>query len=98
MSTTTRVSREQRFTKHNPCPVCGGGDDDKRHQGIRCKMGFLSDDGRYAHCGNTDYAGGLQPDRNSMTYPHRLDGPCRCGEDHSAGVNERYGQIGRAHV
>lgn len=48
-------------------------------------MGFLSSDGRYAHCGREEYAtNGLSPDRNGVTYPHRLDGPCKCGQTHGA--------------
>lgn len=83
------VERGQKHTRTNPCPICGGGDDDKRHQGIRCKLGFTSKDERYAHCGNADYAGGLPLDKNGFTRAHRLDGPCRCGDDHSASVAAR---------
>jgi hypothetical protein len=81
--TSSHVSPDQRFTRHHPCPICQGGDGDKRGRGIRC-WGYLSDDGRYAYCTNDDYASSL-PQRSNGTHKHKLDGPCNCGEDHSTG-------------
>lgn len=52
-------------------------------------MGFLSSDGRYAHCGRPEYAGGLKLDPNGVTYAHRLDGPCKCGRPHGGADGER---------
>jgi hypothetical protein len=73
------VDRKRRFTRAFPCPICGGGDNDPRGQGRRC-YGFLSTDG-YAHCTREEHAGGLAVESNG-TYPHRLQGPCRCGKTH----------------
>lgn len=77
----TPIGREQRFTKANPCPICGGHDALPHGQGIRC-FGFLSTDGEYAHCTREDLSGGIKPDPNGTSYPHRLHGLCRCGMAH----------------
>ncbi|MDP9470877.1 MAG: AAA family ATPase [Chloroflexota bacterium] len=77
------VQPSQRFTRRNPCPVCGGGADLARGRGERCH-GFAAEDGRFAHCSREERAGGLDPD-TAGTYPHRLDGPCRCGITHGEG-------------
>jgi 5S rRNA maturation endonuclease (ribonuclease M5) len=79
----TSVRPDQRFTRDRPCPICGGHDRQERGEGRRCH-GFRSADGRYAHCGREEHAGGLPLDQ-ADTYAHRLDGPCRCGEDHGGG-------------
>ncbi|HLY29668.1 MAG TPA: DUF3987 domain-containing protein, partial [Ktedonobacterales bacterium] len=79
-----RVSREQRFTRSDPCPICGGCPRDPHGQGVRC-YGYLSDDGRYAHCTREEYAGALQPNGQGH-YAHYLgDGKtlCRCGQIHT---------------
>ena len=76
-----RVSRSQRFRSDRPCPVCGGYD--LAGKGSRC-WGFLSGDGKFAHCTRTEYAGSLRQGRDG-TFSHYLDGPCRCGETHGAG-------------
>lgn len=76
------VPLAHRFTRHNPCPICGGGDDLPRHRGTRC-TGFLSTDVKYAHCSREELAGGL-PVEGAGTYAHRLEGPCRCGVTHGA--------------
>ena len=78
---TTIVSTSQRFTKGHPCPRCGGHPQLPQGRGVRC-YGFLSTDGRYAHCTREDHAGNLDPEPGSGTYAHRLDGPCRCGLTH----------------
>ena len=72
-----------RFTRSNPCPVCGGYDALGRGQGIRC-FGYLDDTGTYARCTREERAGGL-PRNSDGTYSHRLDGPCRCGHAHGHG-------------
>jgi hypothetical protein len=77
---TASVTAEQRFSARHPCPVCGRGSGLARGQAIRC-YGFLSTDGRYAHCTREEYAGGLDQE-DGGTYAHRLDGPCRCGRTH----------------
>lgn len=73
------VSRQQRFTRGHPCPICGGGDHLRRGEGVRCS-GFLSSDGLYARCSREDFAGAL-PNENDL-YVHRLAGMCRCGVSH----------------
>lgn len=75
------IETRQRFTRAHRCPVCGGADADPRGRGIRC-FGFVSDDGRYAHCTRAEYAGQLPLKGQSETYAHRLDGPCACGHEH----------------
>jgi|GEM_PF-4354222 len=80
------VSARQRFTKQHPCPVCGGYDQAPRGEGERC-FGFLSDDGQYAHCTREDDVSGLTMEQDSLTYAHKLAGPCRCGRQH--GPEER---------
>ena len=69
-----------RFTRKQPCPVCGGWDQQERGRGVRC-WGYLSDDGRYARCTRPEHAGGLEQNGDG-TYSHRLVGPCRCGRHH----------------
>lgn len=77
---------ERRFTKKNPCPICGGGHDTERGIGERC-TGFLSEDERYAYC--TRKGGGLELNENMepAAYAHRLDGDCDCGLPHGAHLN-----------
>jgi hypothetical protein len=77
---TATVDAVQRFTKRQPCPVCGGHNQLPQGQGVRC-YGFLSSDGRYCHCTREEHAHGL-PQENGGTYAHRLDGPCKCGQTH----------------
>lgn len=72
--------RPRRFTKADPCPVCGGHDGLGRGQGVRC-FGYLDSGGRYARCTREERAGGLPPNRDG-TYSHRLHGTCRCGQSH----------------
>ena len=75
------VKPQQRFTRNRPCPVCNGRDGDQRGQSKRC-FGFLSDDGGYAHCTRPEYAGQLEINSKSATFPHRLAGDCGCGNTH----------------
>ncbi len=74
------VQPSQRFTRRDPCPVCGGGADLARGRGERCH-GFASEDGRFAHCTREDARWRARGGRR-RNYAHRLDGPCRCGTEH----------------
>ena len=80
--TSAAVSREQRWHRSNPCPVCGGWPGLPQGQGRRCH-GFLSADGLYAHCSREEYSGAMQPGRDDL-YAHLLAGACRCGRQHGA--------------
>lgn len=75
------VSSDQRFTSGNPCPVCGGSTDDARGNGTRC-YGYLSDDEKWGHCTREEHGGGCPYHEDSQTYAHRLDAPCKCGQNH----------------
>jgi KaiC/GvpD/RAD55 family RecA-like ATPase len=75
------MSPQQRFHRRNPCPICGGYDEAARGQGKRC-FGFLSNDGEFAHCTRDELAGGIEQNPDSGTYPHRLRGRCKCGQEH----------------
>ena len=75
------VNPSQRFTRNNPCPVCGGHATAPRGKEQRC-YGFESSDGQYAHCTREEYAGLLAPHKGGDTYAHRLAGECRCGTTH----------------
>ncbi len=79
-------SRPLRHTRRTPCPVCGGGHNDRRKRGIRC-FGYTSADGRFAFCTLEEYAGKLSLDPRSHNYRHQLDAPCSCGEPHASGSN-----------
>jgi len=70
----------RRFTKTDPCPVCGGHDALGRGQGIRC-FGYYDGTGKYARCTREERAGGIPQNRDG-TYSHRLHGTCRCGQSH----------------
>jgi hypothetical protein len=78
---TTAITRAQRFSRFNPCPVCGGSEADRRHRGTRC-FGYLSLDVRLAFCTREEYAGSLDQNLASGTYTHRLAGDCGCGNRH----------------
>jgi hypothetical protein len=71
----------QRFNRAHPCPVCHGWESQQRGEGERCH-GFLSDDGNYAHCAREQFAGRLSINTESSTYPHLLEGDCKCGHRH----------------
>lgn len=75
------VNPGQRFSRHQPCPVCGGYSGAERGQNKRC-YGFLSSDGEWAHCTREEYAGQLPMEEMANTYAHRLTGDCRCGQHH----------------
>jgi 5S rRNA maturation endonuclease (ribonuclease M5) len=54
----------------------------KRGKETRC-FGFLSDDGRYAHCSREEYAGKIAQNPTSKTHAHLLYGDCNCGTEHN---------------
>lgn len=79
------VRSDNRFkNSSSACPICGGWDSMHRGAGQRCG-GFLSDDGKYAHCTREDRSGGIQMD-GAQTFSHYLNGQCKCGVTHQAQV------------
>lgn len=74
------ISRERRFIKKRPCPICAGWDDVPRGKGMRCG-GYIGSDGDYAHCSRPELAGGIDEEKGG-TFAHRLRGPCKCGTTH----------------
>ena len=76
------VNNSDRFKRSNPCPICRGYDSMKRGKETRCS-GFLSEDGRYAHCSREKYAGGIAQSSTSKTHAHLLYGDCNCGTEHN---------------
>ena len=76
----------QRFRSDHPCPVCAGHEDLPQGKGRRC-YGFLADDGLYAHCTREEYAGELDRNMNSNTFPHLLRGRCPCRKEHGGGYS-----------
>jgi hypothetical protein len=71
----------RRFTKADPCPICGGHDTLGRGRGVRCFGYYL---GNSARCTREEWAGEL-PQNRDCTYSHRLHGRCRCGQRHGEG-------------
>lgn len=49
--------------------------------GTRC-YGFISEEGEWEHCTRPEYAGDIEINPKSETFPHRLTGDCRCGVRH----------------
>lgn len=84
---TQPVSREQRFTKTHPCPICSGWKEKPRHIGERC-AGYLSEGGDVAFCTREEHAGTLelQTHLNPPAYAHALNG-CTCGVAHAENRN-----------
>lgn len=78
----------QPATKHAPCPICKGHRDLPQGKGVRC-YGYISTDGEFAHCTRGELAGGIplhKGDKGGESYPHRLNGQCKCGTQHGAEV------------
>lgn len=77
------LSAQQRFTKQNPCPICGGGNNCARGKGQRC-AGYLSSDGGWAFCTREEHAGALTPESQTEppAYRHLVRGGCGCGVTH----------------
>jgi hypothetical protein len=76
---TTNTAGVRRWTRSDPCPVCGGCPSDPRGKGLRC-WGFSSSDGAM-HCTRETYAGRLQRGSHGA-YVHRLSRYCPCGLTH----------------
>ena len=74
------TARPRRFSKTDPCPICGGHDGLNRGQGVRC-FGYYDRAGKFARCTREERAGGLTRNKDG-TYSHRLHGKCRCGQSH----------------
>lgn len=89
--------RPLRHTRRTPCPVCGGGRNDRRKRGMRC-CGYTSADGRFAFCTLEEYAGKLPLDPRSQMYRHRLDASCPCEEPHASGSNAAALALGAGEV
>lgn len=72
------VTNDQRYSSREdrPCPICGGGADDPRGEGVRC-IGFVS--GAWARCSRIE--SGRKPGDDG-TYAHRLLYGCACGKPH----------------
>jgi hypothetical protein len=87
------IKPEQRFTEARPCPICRGHERLPRgeeHAGgslraRRC-FGFLSEDGKWAHCTRKEHAGDLARNGSSRTFAHKLYGSCKCGATHGEPV------------
>ncbi|MSQ17736.1 MAG: hypothetical protein EXR54_09305 [Dehalococcoidia bacterium] len=77
-----RIAPAQRHNPGRPCPVCDGHSRLPKGRGIRC-YGFISADGRFAHCTRTEFAGQLQ-ETGAGTFGHRLNGQCKCGQPHGS--------------
>lgn len=80
------VAAAQRFKRDHRCPICGGADGDPRGASKRCS-GFMSSDGKYAHCSREEHAGTLAAE-DGGTFAHRLAGPCKCGSTHGEPVED----------
>lgn len=87
-SNSVEVNKKKRFSSSFRCPVCGGYPDLPRGQGERCH-GFISADGKWAHCSREELAGGLPINPNSNTYTHLMNGNCKCGRTHGPAIETR---------
>lgn len=76
------ITNSQRFKGDHRCPICDGAEDDPRGQARRCR-GFLSGDGKFAHCSREEHAGRTAFNPVTETYPHLLKGKCPCGTEHA---------------
>src|SRR6266567_1419896 len=85
--TQTAVSPQQRYKNYRRCPICDGHANYPQGKGKRC-AGYLSSDGKYAYCTREEHAGTLEPYGNlePASYPHILNGPCKCGKQHGASL------------
>ena len=97
-STASNVRPEQRFTRTNPCPVCGGHERQPRGEGKRCH-GFISQDGEWARCTREEHAGSAPFEEHTRAYVHKLVGDCKCGVRHGltagSGRESRGGRKGQ---
>ncbi|MGZ6285239.1 MAG: hypothetical protein ACXWQ5_18330 [Ktedonobacterales bacterium] len=77
--TSQRVDRTQRFSREQPCPICGGWQSGPK--GSHC-YGFMSASGTAAICTEVE-----SPHRVASGYLHRLAGSqCACGVAHDITV------------
>ncbi len=76
------VTREQRYTRDRPCPVCGGHDRMERGKGQRCN-GYASGD--YFYCKQVE----SPHEGPNGTFRHYLAGACDCGAPHGASEHRR---------
>jgi 5S rRNA maturation endonuclease (ribonuclease M5) len=77
---TSNGQPRQRFSRGQPCPVCGGCEDDPRGSSKRC-FGYTS--GQWIYCTREDHSAGCKFYATSQTYSHRLTGKCPCGTEHN---------------
>jgi hypothetical protein len=67
----SRITRDHRYTRNHPCPICGGYAQQPQHLGIRCR-GFISpDDPNLALCYRVESD---RPSKDGESWWHRLDG------------------------
>lgn len=75
------ITKEQRFSKKNRCPICGGCDQDPRGEKKRC-TGYISSQGKHVLCSREEHSGSLSANDAGL-YVHRRFGECDCGAVHS---------------
>jgi hypothetical protein len=88
----TGVLSKLRYSRDDPCPICGGWERAPRGQGTRCH-GYRSADGAWARCSRDEHAGDLAMEPNTTTYVHRLVDDCHCGRAH----DQRPRPVGHSH-
>lgn len=77
-TTRPRITREDRYTRDDRCPNCGGWQ--SGGHGEHC-YGVRSKDGSWASC--SEIPNGLPaPDGPLGTWWHAVGKPCRCGQEH----------------
>ena len=83
-STALPVGSRHRFTKRNPCPVCGSHKNLPSGTGARC-WGFYGEDGRTVWCMKAQYAGSIPatPMLGQDAFAHSRYGRCLCGVEHN---------------
>jgi hypothetical protein len=81
------VAVAQRHRKNQRCRVCDGAEGDPRGASRRC-TGFDSTDGKWCHCSRDEHAGSLDQNAESLTYAHLMQGPCKCGVQHGAAIEQ----------
>ena len=79
------VRAQQRFTRQQPCPICGGFEGLPRGSQQRC-YGYFSDTGEYAFCTREEMSGNLAQQEGPEAWAHKLEGLCNCGVTHGNAV------------
>jgi hypothetical protein len=87
---------KNRYSKRNPCPICGGGHDMPQGRGTRC-WGLTDDTGDYARCTREELAGAIKQNDDD-TYSHLLHGACRCGKEHGLAVPKAAASVVRGNA